>query len=67
MHFKGHHVDRKMMTYKSKYYGLQTYALCQKGYTFQIFMCSSPTPKTYLAKRTLPLHARVIELFDTVE
>ena len=31
---------QKNMTYKEKDYGLQTYALCQKGYTYQIFMCN---------------------------
>ena len=30
-------------------------------------MCNDPFPKTYLAKMMLPLHARVMAFFDTVE
>ena len=30
-------------------------------------MCKEPSPKTYLAKRMLPLHARVMAFFFTVE
>ena len=30
-------------------------------------MCNDSLPKKYLAKRMLPLHARVMDIFDTVE
>ena len=30
-------------------------------------MCNNPSPKTYLAKRMFPLHARVMDFFDTAE
>ena len=53
--------------YKTKGDGLQTYDIFHKGYTYKIFICKYPLPKTYLAKRMLPLHARVIVFFDTVE
>ena len=66
MHFKGHHEDKKRMTYKAKGDGLQTFDICQKVYTYQIFICNDPSPETYLAKYVLPLHARVMALFDTV-
>ena len=67
MRSKGHHADIKRMTYKSKVNGLQIYDLCQKGYIYQIFMCDDPSSKTYLAKRMLLFHSRVIEIFDTAE
>ena len=43
-HFKGHHTDKRRITYKEKGDGLQTYAICQKGYTYQIIMCNDPSP-----------------------
>ena len=55
------------MTHKEKGYGLQTYALCQKVYTYKIFICNDPLEKTYLAKRMLPLHSRVMDFFGTVD
>ena len=53
--------------YKGKGYGLQTYALYKKGYKYKIFMFNDTSSKYYLAKRMLPLHARVMAIFDTVE
>ena len=61
MSFKGLHADQKMMAYKEKGGGLQTDAIFQKGYTYQIFMCNDHSPKTYLAKRMFPLNARLVE------
>ena len=58
---------QKSMMHTSKVDGLQTYYLCQKGYTYQIFMCNDTSPKTYLAKRMLPLHAIMTTLFYTAE
>ena len=60
MRFKGHHAEKKKMTQKAKGDGLHKYALFQKGYTYKIFVCNYPYPKTYLAKRMLPLHVRVM-------
>ena len=56
-----------MMMYKAKGDVLQIYALFQKGYRYKIFMCNDPSPKTYLAKSILSLHARVMAFFDNVE
>ena len=67
MSFKGLHADQKMMAYKEKGGGLQTDAIFQKEYTYQIFMCNYPLPKIYLAKRVLPPHARVMAFFNTME
>ena len=68
MHLKGHHADTKMMRYKEKGDELQTYySLCQKGYTYQIFMCNDPLQQKKIAKRMLPLHLKVMFIFDTVD
>ena len=53
--------------YKAKGDVLHKYALCQKGYTYKIPMCNDSLPKTYLDKRMLSLHTRVMAFFDTVE
>ena len=55
------------MTYKLEGHGLQADGICQKGYTYQMFMCTYRTPKTYLAKSLSPLHARGMALFHNVE
>ena len=55
------------MKYKAKCDGLQTYAIFQRGYTYQIFMYYDRLPKPYLDESIFPLHARVMALFDTVE
>ena len=57
----------KILMYKSKGDGLQTYALFQKGYKYKIFMCNDASPKTYSSKRMLILHDIVMAFFDTVE
>ena len=67
MCFKGHHADKKRMIYKSKFDGLQTYALFQKGYTCRIFINNDHSPNIYLDKRMLPLHDRVMAFFNNVE
>ena len=65
--FKGNHADKKSMKYKEKGDGLKTYAICRKGYTYQIFMCNYPLPEKYLDKSMFPLHYIVMAFFDTVE
>ena len=65
--FKGHHADKILITHKEKGYGLQTYYICKKGYKYKIFMCNDHSPKTYLSKRMLTLHSRVMALFDIVK
>ena len=67
MHFKGHHADKIMMTYKAEGDGLQTDTIFRKWYTYQIFMWNDPVPKTYLSKSLYPLDAKVMALFDTTE
>ena len=67
MHLKGQHADIIGMTYKSEGDGLQAYSFSQKVYTYQIFMCTDPAPKTYLDKSVSPLHAIFMALFGIVE
>ena len=67
MRFKGHHADKKRITYRAKGDGLQKYSLCHKGYIYQKFMHNYLPPKTYLSKRMLTPHAIVMALFDNVE
>ena len=65
--FKGHHADRISMTYKSEDYRLQTYNLCQKGYTYQIIMWNNIVSKKHLAKILSPLDASFMDLFDAID
>ena len=55
------------MTYQAKVDVLQKYTFFQKGHTYQMFMCNYPVSKRNLSKRMLPLHSRVLALFDTIE
>ena len=55
-----------MMTLK-KCDGLKKYALCQKWYIYQIFMCNDPSPKQNLDKIMLPIHDIAMALIGTVE
>ena len=67
MCFKGHHTGKIRMTYKPEGYGLQTDAIFQKGYTYQIFMFNVPVSKTYLSKSLYTLDDRVMALLDMLE
>lgn len=66
MGFKGNHRDKKRITYKAEGDGFQCDALCQNGYTFQIWMRNDLAPKKYITQGLSPLHSRVMGLFDTV-
>ena len=51
--------------YKAESDGFQTDALVDEGYYYQFFMQNDPPPKKY--SRYLPLHARVMSLFDSMK
>ena len=53
--------------YKVESDGLKSDAIFHKGYKYQTFMCNDPVPKTYLANRLPPFHARLMALFGTVD
>ena len=64
MGFKGHHRDKKRITYKAEGDGFQADALCQDGFTYQIWMRNDRAPAKYLKEGLSPLHSRVMGLFD---
>ena len=53
--------------YRAESNEFQADAICQKGYTYQIFMCNGPAQNKCLAKRLSPRHDMVMALFGTVE
>ena len=67
MRFKGKHQDKQRITYKAEGDGSQADALCDSGFTYQIFMRNDPAPKKYLKLGLSPLHSRVMSLFDTLK
>ena len=67
MRFKGHHKDKKGITYKAEGDGFQCDALCEAGFTYQVYMRNDPAPRKYLKEGLSPLHARVMALYDSVE
>ena len=67
MGFKGQHKDKKWITYKAEGGGFQSYALFQEGFTNHIWMRNDRAPINYLKQGLLPLHSRVVGLFDLIE
>ena len=67
MGFKGKHMDKKRITYKAEGDGFQGDALCQDGFTYQVFLRNDPAPKKYLDMGLSPLHSRVMALFDSLK
>ena len=67
MRFKGKHKDKRRITYKAEGDGFQADALCDAGFTYQVFMRNDPAPKKYTRLGLSPLHSRVMALFDSVE
>ena len=66
MGFKGQHADKRRITYKAEGDGFQCDALCDSGFTYQVYMQNHPAPAKYLKQGLSPLHSRVMGLFDTV-
>lgn len=67
MCFKGHHQDKKRITYKAEGDGFQCDALCQNGFTYQVYIRNDPAPPKYLKLGLSPLHSRVMVLYDLLE
>ena len=65
--FKGQHKYKQRITYKAEGDGLQADALCDGGSTYRVYIRNDPAPKKYLKQGLLPLHSRVMELFDAVK
>ena len=67
MRFQGQHKDKQRITYKAEGYGFQADAVCDEGFTYQVYMRNDPAPKKYLKQGLSPLHSRVMALFDAVK
>ena len=67
MRFKGKHKDKRRITYKKEGDGFQADALCEDGFTIQIYMRNHPAPKKYMKEGASPLHSRVLALFDVLQ
>ena len=65
--FQGNHADKKRITYKAEGDGFQCDALCQDGWTHQVYFRNDPAPPEYLKMGLSPLHARVLWLFACVK
>lgn len=67
MHFKGSHQDKRRITYKKEGDRFQCGALCQDGFTYQVYMKNDPAPPKYLKQGLSSLHSRLMALSDSVE
>ena len=67
MRFQGQHKYKQRITYKSEGDGFQADALCDEGFTYQIYMRNDPAIKKYLKQGLPPLHSRAMALFDAVK
>jgi hypothetical protein len=67
MRFKGKHKDKRRITYKAEGDGFQADALCDNGYTYQVYMRNDPAPSKYLKQGLSPLHSRTMALFDSLK
>ena len=66
MRFKGQHQGKRIITYKNEEDRFQADILCQKGFTYQIFMRKDPEPPTYFKQGLSPFYYRTMALFDQV-
>ena len=65
--FQGMYTDKKRILYKAKGDGFKADALCEDGFYFQFYFRNDPENVKYTSTRPLPLHFRVMTLFDSVE
>ena len=67
MRFQGQHKDKQRITYKAEGGGFQADALCDEGFTYQVYMRNDPAPNKYLKQGLPPLNSIVMSLFDAVK
>ena len=65
--FQGMHRDKKRITYKTEGDGFQCDALCDNGFTYQVYFRNHPAPEKYLQIGMSLLHSRVLALLDCVK
>ena len=58
--FQGMHKEKKQITHKTEGDGFQCDALCDEGYTHQIYFRNHPDPEKYLKLGMSPLNSRVL-------
>ena len=59
------YIDKRQITYKAEGDGFQADALVDEGYCYQLFMKNDPPPRK--CSQYLPLHERVMALFDSTK
>eukprot|EP00957_Ditylum_brightwellii_P113711 8669945-Ditylum_brightwellii.AAC.1 len=55
MRFKGNHKDKRQITYKAEGSGFQADALCQDGFTYQMYICAMIQIQSNTLVRAFPL------------
>ena len=66
MRFKGCHKDKRRITYKTEGDGFRADALCEDGYTYQVYLRNERAPMKYLKQGLSPLHPQTMALFDSL-
>ena len=65
--FQGMHKDKRRITYKTGGDGFQCDALCNYGFTYQVYFRNEPADKKLVQQGMSPLHARVVSLMATLK
>ena len=65
--FQGRHADKLCITYKAEGDGFQCDAICYTGYTWTFYFKNQPAPRKWLCVGYLPLHSRILGMFDQLE
>ena len=65
--FQGRHSDKLRITYKAEGDGFQCDAICDTGYTWTFFFRNMPAPQKWICLGYLPLHSRILAMFDQLE
>ena len=47
--------------------GVQCDDIWKNGFTYQVYFCNHPDPPKYIKMKLLPLHSRVMALFDVLQ
>ena len=61
------HKDKQRITYKTEGNGFHCDALCEEGYTYQIYFINHPAPEKYLQIGIQVLQSRVLAIIDCVQ
>ena len=67
MRFKGKHQDKRRIRYKAEGDDFQADALCDVGFTYQVYMQNDPLLRKYRKMGLSPLHSCCMVLCNLVE